>query len=58
MRALWWAGDARRVRKRWWAAALVATGLAQVAVTVLADGKNVIERWTPALGLVVSVLGC
>ncbi|MET7916656.1 hypothetical protein ABZU45_12080 [Streptomyces avermitilis] len=57
MRALWWAGDAQRARKRWWAAALVATGLAQVAVTVLADGKNVIERWTPALGLVVSVLG-
>ncbi|MFJ8506283.1 NACHT domain-containing protein [Streptomyces avermitilis] len=57
MRARWWAGDAQRRRKLWWAAALVATGLAQVAVTVLADGKNVIERWTPALGLVVSVLG-
>ncbi|MER7023653.1 MULTISPECIES: NACHT domain-containing protein [Streptomyces] len=38
-------------------AALVGTGLVQVAVVVLTDGKSAVERWTPALGVVVSVLG-
>ncbi|MGI5373767.1 NACHT domain-containing protein [Streptomyces sp. CA-251387] len=33
------------------------TGLIQVAVVVLVDGKAVAERWTPALGIVVSVMG-
>ncbi|MGP3954054.1 NACHT domain-containing protein [Streptomyces sp. 7N604] len=44
------------MRRLWWTAALVGTGLVQVAVVVLAD-ESAMERWTPALGVVVSVLG-
>ncbi|WP_435244317.1 NACHT domain-containing protein [Streptomyces sioyaensis] len=57
MQALWWATDAQRVRRLWWTAALVGTGLVQVAVVAFVDGKSAVERWTPALGVVVSVLG-
>ncbi|MGW4873749.1 NACHT domain-containing protein [Streptomyces chartreusis] len=45
------------MRKLWWAVALAVSGLIQVAVVVLVDGKAVAERWTPALGIVVTVLG-
>lgn len=54
---MWWAGEAQRARRLWWATALAVTGLVQVAVVVFVDGKAVAERWTPALGIVVSVLG-